>query len=461
MLFDTVRGRGMAAFILAALALACGPAAAQSIDDGADSILEITDLSSLIAEDMRYSPSPRPSVPEPQNPPLSNEKNVDTGKPFHEWQRITDDWFGLRPRLDDAGISIEIQLATEYAKNLMGGADTAGAAFQHLLNVNLTLDLERLARIKGGTVFLNFQNRDGQSAGDETGSVQTVSNMDAPRRTQLSELWYEQAFFDGKLRLKGGKIDVNRDFAATEFGGEFLNASMGVSPAILGIPTYPDPATGGSVVVEPADWFAAGFGLYDGATHQGIATGLRGPATLFGDPSDLFLIGEAGPRWKLSGDRGGGLAVGGWHHTGTFERFDGGSEDGATGAYAVADQLLWRENPGTGDDDQGIGIFLQFGCADAAISPVECHLGGGLQWKGPIPTRDDDVAGLGATWVRLSDAHSAGFDDNSELAIEVFYKCQALKFLSIKADLQYIHNPGGVADQSDALSLLVRAVFQF
>jgi hypothetical protein len=51
-----------------------------------------------IDDDRRFEPTERPERPEAQHPPVSTPENVDTGKPVHDWQRATDDWFGLRPK---------------------------------------------------------------------------------------------------------------------------------------------------------------------------------------------------------------------------------------------------------------------------------------------------------------------------------------------------------------------------
>jgi hypothetical protein len=153
-----------------------------------------------IDDNLRFIPTTRPMQPEPQRPPLSKEENVDTNKPVHEWQRGTDDWFGARPWLDDRGVSFQANWTLDYSKNFRGGLDTAGSAFRHLFNANLTLNTERLFGLKGGTLFVNFQNQSGDSGLTLTGDAQMFSNIDADGRTQLSELWYEQALLDASGR---------------------------------------------------------------------------------------------------------------------------------------------------------------------------------------------------------------------------------------------------------------------
>jgi porin len=91
---------------------------------------------------------------------------------------------------------------------------------------------------------------------------------------------------------------------------------------------------------------------------------------------------------------------------------------------------------------------------------VDYHVGLGAAWIGPLPKRDDDVAGLTVQYVHLSNHTGAGFTDDRETAIELFYKLQITPYLSIKPDLQYIINPGGTG-VNDALVGTLRSEIVF
>jgi porin len=394
-----------------------------------------------VDDDIRFLPTTRPQLPQPQHPPHSTPDNVDTGKPFSQWQRLTDDWFGWRPTLDDQGITIQASIGTAFGKVFRGGTDTSSVGYSYLFNLNVTVDTQRLLDWKGGTVFANFRNQNGKQHSLD-GAFQGTSHVYSLERTQISELWFEQVLLDGMLRFKAGKIDANTEFAYVANGAEFLNDSMSYSPTIRDFPTDPDPAIGGVAFAYPNEHIYVGLGVFDGAGHEGVNTGTQGPATFFGAPADLFLIGEAGLKWSAEGRRDGRLGLGIWRHTGTFSRFDGGFDSGASGPYLVFDQTLWNENPEAKGDQQGVGLFFQYGHADSAVSIVQHHVGGGLAWKGAIAMRDDDIFGVGASWVRFTDAPAAGVTQRDELVVETFYKIRFNGWLSIKPDLQFIHNPG-------------------
>ncbi len=423
---------------------------------------DITTDAMAAVEDRHEVHPRRPDVSQAQHPALSNPDNIDTGLPADPWQHATGDWFGHRPRLDDMGVIFEASITTDWSKNLRGGMNTEGDTFRHLFNGNLTLDAERLMGWEGGTFFLNFQNHNGPDASaDDVGDAQAFSNIDAEGRTQVAELWFEQVTIDGTVRVKVGKVEANAEFAFVDNGGEFINSSMGLSPTVFVLPSEPSPAMSANVFVYPTDGFYAGAGLYDGSLQEGVPTGSRGPKTFFENPADLFVIGEAGVTWGSDGEGlPGRFGGGGWWHTGTFVRFDGATDEETGGFYLVFDQTLWLENPSDPDDGQGLGMFLQYGYADADVSMIEHHAGGGFAWMGPIPSRDDDVLGAGVSFVRFSDEPGAGLTDDHETAFELFYKAQIMPWISVKPDLQYISNPGGTG-LDDALVATLRVEANF
>lgn len=410
-----------------------------------------------IDDDIRFSPTTRPAEPSAQHPPEADAKNVDTGKPVHQWQRMTDDWFGTRPWLDDHGISFQASMTMDWTTFPVGGVGNNSSALRELLNANITLDTDRLMGWKGGTFFANFQQQTGENGSADAGDLQPISNIDADGRTQLSELWFEQAFGD-RIRVKVGKIDANADFAHTPDADEFINNSFAAQPVILGFPTYPDPAMGLTLFVNPTEKTYLGAGVFDGSTLAGHRTGDIGPAGFFHGASHLFYIGEAGIDWTAPRQLDGRFSVGLWHDTSDFDRFNGGSDSSSTGPYVMLDQQLWRENPSDKDDHQGIGLFAKYGYADPNVSAITHNIAAGMAWTGPIPGRDDDVFGLGVSWAGLSD--HAGLTQSNETVYEMFYRLRLTTWFSIKPDLQYITHPAAGAD-GDTLAATVRMVIDF
>ena len=238
----------------------------------------------LSAQDADSPPLPAESGPPQVEAEPVPERPIGSGLPFG-----TDRW---SERMAEQGVIVEASVTADYSVVLDGGADDGADAFRHLTAVGVTLDTDRLFEHPGGTLFADFVTKNGQNGSEEVGDFQAFSNIDEADFTTIYEVWYQQEFLDGQLRLKLGKIDVNNEFAFVENAGEFINSSAGFSPTIFVLPTYPDPALGASVSAYDDSGVYASAGVYDGAAQEGFATGQRGISTLFGEPSDLFLIGE-------------------------------------------------------------------------------------------------------------------------------------------------------------------------
>jgi porin len=223
------------------------------------------------------------------------------------------------------------------------------------------------------------------------------------------------------------------------------------------IPSYPDQDWGAVLGVEPVDWFGCKFGIYQGEIDGGRSVGdtidhLRGP----------MLIVEPSFKYDLAG-LGGSFNIGGWWNGRDFEALNKNSNRHATcskawGWYAFWEQMLWKENPDEQDCKQGLSLFTQYGWTQKDRCEIEDYVGGGLRWQGAIPSRDEDVLGLGAFNVYFSDR--TGYKNHSETAVELFYKAQLTDWLAVQPDMQYITNPGGDINKN-ALVLGGRIEFVF
>ena len=133
-----------------------------------------------------------------------------------------EEWFGLRPAMADAGVTIKPWIIVDWSQNWHGGVNTQGSAFRHLFGGDITLDAEKVFEIPGGTLFAQYQNQNGDNGSLDTGDFQIYSNIDADGRSQVSELWYEQRLLDDRLRIKIGKVDANTEFNYVDHGAEFI-----------------------------------------------------------------------------------------------------------------------------------------------------------------------------------------------------------------------------------------------
>lgn len=342
------------------------------------------------------------------------------------------------------GIVAQYLYTGDVFSNLRGGINTNRATrYLGLVDVAITADLDRLGLPPGGTFFILGEDFHGQSPTEEDiGDYQCVSSIDAPRRTQVSEYWWQQTFLDGELTLRLGKQDANAEFGVVDLAGDFINSSFGMVP-LIPMPTYPDPSAAVAAFYTPCDWLALKTGVWDGAP-DGRNWGFSGTGS-------TFSIAEAELLWSLLEERlPGGFHVGGWYHSGDVDDLSGnGSFDGNYGIYLGGEQMIFKESWDP-EKDEGLGVFGQFGWSPEDRNEGRCYYGAGLVYKGLVPCRDDDITGIGIASVAFSD----WLDLDNETAVELFHRVQVSEYFSVQPDLQYIARPSGV--ERDALAVGMR-----
>ncbi len=376
--------------------------------------------------------------------------------------QLTGHWGGVRDSLEESGISISAENVFEYSGVIEGGVNQTDST-RNLFTADLEIDTESLFGLKGGTMFAQFLSVTAEKGGSrDAGDLQGYTNIENDQSLDtLYELWYQQVLFNGRFRAKIGKVDANSEFAyvaplkEVSAACEFTHSSAGFHPTIAGFPSYPDPAMSVNLFITPYDGdqtqLTLAYGFYDGSTGvDGVTTGSRGPSTFFSDKQsgDYFHIAEGQFAWEGGGGlSGGSLSIGGWFHTGDWDTFQGGVEDGTMGWYATIQQQLTA--PDEKNTGHGLYIFGQYGYGDDHVVEVGQVFSAGLLQNGLGSFRPDDLLGVYASYADLSDDLLAGFDGN-ELAVETLYRFYITSAMAIQPGLQYIFNPSGDPSVDDA-----------
>lgn len=350
-------------------------------------------------------------------------------------------WSAFKSRLSAAGVDAGVSYLSDWSR-MPKGTSASPLVGRGLMDSTVSLDLEKLAGLKGATIFMDHQWMSGSDASGALGIYQYFSNIDNANFQSLYELWYEQKFDGERIRLKAGRVDANSEFAAVDAAGDFINASMGFSPTIYLLPTYPSPAPSLNLFADPHPQLNLGVGVYGSQT--GTAR-WRQP----------FLIAQATGRWSLADGLDGYLRVGAWKQNQDLEE---GLTMAASGRYVVAEQTVWRAASGpegTGD----LKVFGQFGFTNSPTDAADRHLGGGLILNGLGHRRPNDAFGVGATYIRMGT--QSDFAGASELAFGPFLRLKVAPWLSVIPDFQYVRNPGGDPDATAAAIGTLRLSAEF
>jgi porin len=368
---------------------------------------------------------------------------------------ITENFRKFRADGEEKGISWEAAYTLDYLANTRGGLKRDETYLSNL-DMAVTLDTQRLGFWEDGTFFIYAVDNSGDEklTGAIVGDLQGISNIEVPRTTRIHELWYEHQVIDDKLAVLMGIQDYNSEFDVTEYGGLYLNSSFGIGPEITkngraGV--FPLAAPGVRVKWTPQEPITALLGVYDGDPGDPEISE-HFPRSDFDREGGVLIAAEVAYQcWQHA--LAGSIKLGVWHNTGDFNDLvevdsagDPIKRDGNLGGYLVVDKMLYREK-----DEQGLGAFLQVGTNRQDVNTVQLYTGGGLNYRGLIPGRDEDQLGVAvANAVVNDDLVDAGGREDHETTIELTYSAQMTENIRIQPDFQYVVNPGAVLGVTDA-----------
>lgn len=434
---------------------------------------------------------------------FADPEGIENPPPLVRWAQedgITMQWFGLRPTLQDAGAEIYGSYTAEVWGNTTGGLST-GTVYTGLLDFGLELDLEKLAGWKGATLNTTWLWSSGKDASQElVGNFFTISNIAALPTVRMLELWLEQKAWDDKVSIRLGQITADSDFVVSDYSGLFINGTFGW-PAFLymnlpaGGPGFPMGTLGIRGSVSPVEWFTFQSAVFQGNVYdQDINR--RGFRWALNGQNGFLFMNEAQSRWNHAEEETGlpGQAkLGFWAQSGNLANtLASSTTSGNYGVYAVLDQMLFRESsvtpapeknegknpvaqagkktvtPSTPEhSDQGLGFFGRLAYQNGDRNFINFYFDTGFSYKGLIPGRDKDTIGLGFAYAQIgstaSDAMTAGGASGvgAEMVLEATYQMQVTKWMTLQPDRQYVINPGGASDLSNALVLGIRANIAF
>ena len=397
---------------------------------------------------------------------------------------LTGDWAGVRTQLETVGIKLSLQEQTEVWANLTGGLRT-GATANGLLTASLTVDFARMLGWTSTTFFVNAYQIHGQGPSTKlVENQQLLSNIEATPSTKLYDLWLESQLFGDRLSIRIGQGGANDEMLLEPSAALFLNASLGFPDWLAqnlpsGSPNYPLATpmvrarlklTDGLTLIGAAfngDPAGPGPGDPQERDSSGTAFRLQDPVLIFAEL--WYAVGQKPQAHVLPGI----YKIGALYHAGVFEdqardMFGRSLADPASNGiprryhgnyaiYGIIDQMLWRA-PGT--KDQGLSAFVLVIAGPDARNRENVYFDGGINWRGLIAGRSNDIFGLAVAYARTSNALRrlgaetatiTGMPNNirpHETVIEVTYLYQIAPWWSLQPDLQGVFNPGAALSSS-------------
>jgi porin len=407
------------------------------------------------------------------------------------WTRsnLLGDAGGVRSTLGNYGISLGLQDTNEVLGNATGGV-RQGSAYDGLTQIGVGLDTMKAFGWEGGTFNLSIlQIRGSNLSTSNLRTLQTASGIEAQSTTRLWELWYQQAFLDGRFDLKLGQQSLDQEFITSQGSSLFINTMMGwpALPSLdmyAGGPAYPLSSLGVRLRDHPAGSVTLLGGAFDDNPPGGPFNNdsqLRDAerwGVRFNTTTGVLFIGEI--QYALNQPAEGDVSnapqsglpgtykLGFWYDTGKFfdQRFDAQhlslADPASSGVprtlwnnfsiYAVADQVVWQPDP---QGPRALGVFLRVMGAPGDRNLISFSANGGVTLKAPLPGRDNDTAGIGFGVAKVSgsasglDKDTAFFTEtpfpvrSTETFIEATYQLTVVPWFQLQPDFQYVFLPGG------------------
>jgi porin len=359
-------------------------------------------------------------------------------------------------------LSFPVSYTGEVLGNLSGGYKQ-GAVYDGLLNVGVKGDLEKLVGWQGGSFLVSGLYPHGASlTAQYVHDFNGVSNIDAYDSVRLYEVWVQQEFAEGRFSIRFGQLLADSEFFISNDAALFVNSAFGAIPLVsqnFDAPIFPVAAPGVRLAWKVSESFAVQAGLYDGTPGDPATDNTHGVDWRLNGSQGVLALAEAAYTYNPGkGGLGGVYKLGAFYHSNSED--DAFPENGShadAGGYFIADQSLWRK-PGT--DGQGLSAFLRIGGAPADRSTVPFYFDTGFNFKGLIPGRAGDIAGIGLSYTKLSpdlrDDDGLPVETHHETILEATYKIQLKEWLTLQPDVQYIFNPGASEKADNAVVAGVR-----
>lgn len=371
---------------------------------------------------------------------------IDNNNSNHK--HLTSDWFGIRNNLSSLGIDFELTYRNDLIRIQKNDQFNKPLFMLQNFDAEINLNLEKLIGLKGGSFLFNtLLISSHQPNRDILQSVQGISNIEANNNTLIYECFYHQSLFDEFISFKVGLIDFNTEFDLKQPGSNFITPSHGAGTDLaLSGGNGPSifPVTSPSLVlnIKPNKKTNFKFGFFDGI--PGDLENKKGTQIKFEVSDGLFACSEISYRFEHRSIEKFDLmaSIGAWYMTKNISKPL--SDFHSYGFYSFVQAPLYLEK---NSPEQGLCSYYRIGYVESIFNPTKLFIAAGFEYKGLIPSRDDDCVGIGFTFSQISDDYLRKIESEtnnptlSDSNIELFYKYELIPFLNIQPVIQYFLSP--------------------
>jgi porin len=373
------------------------------------------------------------------------------------WTRsaLTGDWGGLRNRLADKGVTLDLSV-TQIGQGVVNGGKSGAWQYGGHGDIVMNVDSGKLGLWPGGFLNLEAEGSWASSVNGNTGALMPVNSIPIfpalpGDNFNLIALNFSQ-FLSPYFGLTIGKYatisltagDMN-EFAHGKGTTQFMNLAFNFNPLLAFTVPYPTLGTGVIVLPtkDPKEAIVSLMVLQ--ANGQANTSG-------FGDlnGNDILVVAEGRVRtdfFDLTGHQVFGTTFSNKKFTSIDQRLGNVIETGSLAEkkgswniYYNFDQYLYQPNKGV---DRGVGVFGRLGVSDGNPNLMKFFGSFGVGGKGVFESRPLDQFGLGYYFINISNPTIQGpLQTRSflrdEYGFEAYYNFAITPWLKLTPDIQIV-----------------------
>jgi porin len=406
---------------------------------------------------------------------------------FWDQQYMLGDWGGERTALAKEGISFDFNNIGDFQADVSGSQEHHATYFGRFRGTT-DINFNKLADFDGELFFSGIWQYGRNLSGDYLHTNTLTSSIAGEESERIDQFWYQQGFFNSKLKIKFGQIAGVNEFGATDFFDILFNDELGYAPNALFNTRVPFSPAGKPGVVVWGDLSDITPGLY---IKGGVFTGY----------DNSYRPDSNGVDYSNDFDHGLSTAVEiGYKEQNTS--YDGVYKLGATGTpdtpynnpatgqlyhgdyniYATVEKTVYHPMKRIDSNDpkdmksggseeldtkRGLDLLFQFYGEPGDRNPFQYEFTTGGRYTGLFDARPFDKLGFGLIYSDNGIAFSQANIENGgpglggETTLELDYQFYITPWLAIQPDAQYIIDPGGNSDRSNITVLALRTIIEF
>jgi hypothetical protein len=342
-----------------------------------------------------------------------------------------------------------------------GPGSTADLEFSWKPALSLLEDGRLYARVHAGagTGADRAGNRDNNPVKVLLANLNTIADDNSAggnnTNVNLLEAHYTHEFFDEAFSVTAGKAQFLLYLDGNAFANNERQQFVGkpfVNNSVLNSESEYAPLLGAEI--KPVEWFR--WSVVGTSTSRPYVEGTPLAGTSKNKYENVFDTPFLGSQVTMSpkfGELEGNYRFYSWwagynHAKLDSDRNSTDRKDKGWGLGLSADQQL------TGT----IGLFGRFAWNNEEVYVVQWEVSGGVSLKGLIPSRSEDVLGVGVAALTPGDRYDR---NDPEYHFEAYYRIAVTDYLAVSPDLQVVLNPGGDSKNDPMLAGMIRAEFRF